>query len=251
MLLLKQSQKGGKMVDFSNGPRDYTQVGSPAGAGIDQGLRNHMIKVYNHMAMGLGLSGLVSWFIMSNQQLASVVMSLNLVWFIATIVMAFTVMPRMMRMSEGGAKLSFYSYAVLLSLMISPIFLMYTHESVARTFFITAAVFLSMSLYGYTTKKDLTSLGSFAIIGVWGVFFASLVNIFLHSPMILFVSSIIAVVASIALTAYDTQKIKQIYLMVGRDSATLSKAAIMGALQLYFDFVYMFINLLQLMGNRR
>ncbi len=233
------------MVDYTN----YTQT--QAGSGVDAGLRAHMIKVYNHMAVGLGLSGLTSWVVLSNPQLTAIVTSLNMVWFIGTLLMAFLVMPRMMRMSEGGAKLSFYSYAVLLSLAISPIFLMYTQESIARTFFITAAVFLSMSLYGYTTKKDLTSLGTFAIIGVWGVFFASLINIFLKSSMLMFVCSAVAVVASVALTAYDTQKIKQLYFTIGRDATMLSKAAIMGALQLYFDFVYMFINLMQLFGNRR
>lgn len=239
------------MVDFSNGPRDYTQGIGQAESSVDQGLRTHMIKVYNYMASGLGLSGLTSWLVLSNEQVARMVISMNMVWFIGTIVMAFAVMPRMMRMSEGGAKLSFYGYAVLLSLAISPIFLAYTNESVARAFFVTAAVFLSMSLYGYTTKKDLTSFGTFAIIGVWGVFFASIINIFLHSSGLMFITSIVAVVASIALTAYDTQKIKQMYYVVGRDATMASKAAIMGALQLYFDFVYMFINLLQIMGNRR
>ncbi len=235
------------MSSFSNRGIGQTQTT----ASVDQGLRTHMIKVYNYMASGLALSGLVSWLVMSNPQLASVVMSLNIVWFIATLVMAFAVMPRMMRMSEGGAKLSFYGYAVLLSLMVSPIFLAYTHESVARAFFVTAAVFLSMSLYGYTTKKDLTSFGTFAMIGIWGVFFASIINIFVGSSQVMFITSVVAVVASVALTAYDTQKIKQVYFMVSRDSAAASKAAIMGALQLYFDFVYMFINLLQIMGNRR
>ncbi len=237
------------MVDFSNGPRDYANANQ--GATVDQGLRAHMIKVYNYMTSGLALSGAVSWAVMSNAQLAHTVMSMNLLWFIGTIVMAFAVMPRMMSMSEGGAKMAFYGYAVLLSLMISPIFLMYTHESVARTFFITAAVFLSMSLYGYTTKKDLTSVGHFAIMGIWGVFIASIINIFMHSPAILFFTSIVAVIASVGLTAYDTQKIKQMYFVFGRDATMLSRAAIMGALQLYFDFVYMFINLLQIMGNRR
>ncbi len=239
------------MVDFSNGPRDYTQGTQSQGAAIDQGLRTHMIKVYNHMAAGLGLSGLVSWFVLSSPQLTSVVMSLSIVWLIATLVMAFAVMPKMMRMSEANAKLSFYGYAVLLSLMVCPIFLQYTHESVARAFFVTAATFMSMSLYGYTTKKDLTSFGTFAMIGIWGVFLASIINIFIGSSQIMFISSIVAVVASVALTAYDTQKIKQVYFMVGGDAAARSKAAILGALQLYFDFVYMFINLLQLMGNRR
>lgn len=239
------------MTDFSNGPRDYTQPQSAQGVAVDQGLRTHMIKVYNYMAAGLGVSGLTSWLIISNQQIVSAVVSLNILWVIATLLMAFLVVPRMMRMTENGARLSFFAYSVLLALMMSPMFLVYTQESIARAFFITAGVFLSMSLYGYTTKKDLTSLGTFAIIGVWGVFFASIINIFLGSSQLMFITSAAAVVVSVALAAYDTQKIKQIYFVIARDSASLSKAAIFGALQLYFDFVYMFINLLQLIGNRR
>jgi uncharacterized protein len=239
------------MVDFSNGPKDYTQMGTAQGAAVDQGLRSHMIRVYNHMTAGLAISGGTAWLAMSNPAMAQLAASLNIVWFIALLAMAFLIMPRMMNMSESNAKLSFYAYAVILSLAIAPIFTMYTQASVARVFFITSTVFLSMSLFGYTTKKDLTSMGNFAIIAVWGVFFASIVNIFLQSPMMVFITSIVAVVASVALTAYDTQKIKQVYLMVGRDATMQSKAAIVGALQLYFDFVYMFINLLQLLGNRR
>jgi len=239
------------MVDFSNGPRDYTKAQYGVGADIDTGLRSYMIKVYNYMAAGLGLSGVIAWLVMTNPVVANLAISLRWVWFIGMIGMAFLVLPRMMRMTETGAKISFFAYAAVLGMAISPLFLMYTHESIARTFFTTAAVFLSLSIYGYTTKKDLTSLGTFAVIGIWGVFLASLVNMFLHSSALMFVTSAVAVIASIALTAYDTQKIKQVYYVVGKDASALSKAAIMGALQLYFDFVYMFINLLQFMGDRR
>ena len=235
------------MKDFTK----YTQAQQDVGVGYDAGLRNHMIKVYNHMAVGLGISGAISAVVMSSPEIAKMVMSLSIVWLIAMLGMVFLVLPKMMRMTETNAKLSFYAYAVVLGLAISPIFLQYTGESVARAFFLSAATFLSMSIYGYTTKKDLTKLGTFAIIGVWGVFFASIINIFLGSTPLMFISSIVAVVASIALTAYDTQKIKQVYYQVAGDAGMASKAAIIGALQLYFDFVYMFINLLQLLGNRR
>lgn len=234
--------------------KDYTkptQTQQNVGVGYDAGLRNHMIKVYNHMAVGLGISGAISAVVMSSPEIAKIVMSLSIVWLIAMLAMVFLVLPKMMRMTEANAKLSFYAYAVILGLAISPIFLQYTGESVARAFFLSAATFLSFSIYGYTTKRDLTSVGTFAIIGVWSVFFASIINIFLGSNQLMFITSIIAVVASIGLTAYDTQKIKQVYFQVAHDTSMVSKAAILGALQLYFDFVYMFINLLQILGNRR
>jgi hypothetical protein len=229
---------------------NFTNKATSQSVGYDVGLRSHMLKVFNYMGTGLALSGFIAYLFMHVPAFQAVVLSLGWVWFIGLIVMAFLVLPRMMTMTENGAKLAFYGYATLLSVAISPIFLMYTGESIARTFFITASVFFGMSLYGYSTKKDLTSIGTFAAIGVFGVFIASLVNIFLHSPAIHFITSAVAVVASVGLTAYDTQKIKQIYYMVGNNAGALSKAAILGALQLYFDFVYMFINLLQFFGNR-
>lgn len=234
--------------------KDYTKAnraGAPASARYDEGLRTHMIKVYQYMAAGLGLSGVVAYLTMTVPAVAQIAIQLKWVWFIGVIAMAFLVMPRMFKMSVGAAFLSFFGYATILSLAIAPIFLFYTQESIARTFFITSAVFLGMSLYGYSTKKDLTSLGTFAIIGVWGVFFAGLVNIFLQSSMLQFIASGIAVIAAVALTAYDTQKIKQAYYAMGNNAEMLKKAAIIGALQLYFDFVYMFINLMQFMGDRR
>lgn len=235
------------MIDYTN----RSKATGSEGVQYDEGLRNHMIKVYQYMAAGLGLSGVVAYLTVAVPAVAALAIQLKWVWFIGVIAMAFLVMPRMYNMSVGGALASFFGYATILSLAIAPIFLFYTQESIARTFFITASVFLGMSLYGYTTKKDLTSLGTFAIIGVWGVFFAALINIFLQSTMVHFIASGVAVIASIALTAYDTQKIKQVYLSLGRNTEMLKKAAIVGALQLYFDFVYMFIHLLQFVGDRR
>lgn len=230
---------------------DYTNKSQARTSTYDEGLRTHMLKVYNYMATGLGVSGLFAYLFMAFPAIQGPILALKWVWFIGLIAMAFLVLPRMMSMTETGARMAFYGYAVLLSISIAPIFLIYTGESVARTFFITASIFLGMSLYGYTTKKDLTSLGMFAAIGVLGVFFASLINIFIGSSTIHFITSAVAVIASVALTAYDTQKIKQLYYYFGNNTAMAGKAAVMGALQLYFDFVYMFINLLQFMGDRR
>ncbi len=231
--------------------KDYTNLSqTQADLGYDAGLRQHMIKVFNYMTLGLGVSGAFAYLAVTVPAFAAFSYQLRWVWFAGILAMAFLVMPRMYSMSENGAKLSFFGYAAILSISIAPMFTMYTGESIARTFFITASVFASMSLYGYTTKKDLTSFGTFAMIGIWGVFFASLVNIFIGSSTIMFVTSAIAVVASIALTAYDVQKIKHVYYSVG-GGENAGRSAIIGALQLYFDFIYMFINLLQLMGDRK
>lgn len=235
------------MIDYTKRNRS----GAVDGAQFDEGLRNHMIKVYQYMAAGLGISGFIAYAAMTVPAVAMFAMQLKWVWFIGILAMAFLVMPRMYKMSTGGAMASFLGYSVILSFAIAPMFAMYTQESIARVFFITSSVFLSMSLYGYTTKKDLTSFGTFAIIGVWGVFFAGIVNFFLQSSMLHFIASIVAVVASIALTAYDTQKIKQAYYAMGNNAEMLKKGAIIGAFQLYFDFVYMFIHLVQLLGDRR
>jgi FtsH-binding integral membrane protein len=236
--------------------KDYTkrQTKSTFGTGAveyDEGLRSYMIKVYNNMMLGLGFSGLVSLAVMNIPAVAQIAFAGQWVWFIALIVMAFAVVPRMMSMSESGAKMAFYGYALILSLAISPLFFVYTAESVARVFFITAAMFGAMSLYGYTTKKDLTSLGTFAAMGIIGVFIAGLVNIFIGSEQIHFIASIVAVIAITALTAYDTQNIKQTYYSLRGNAEAVNKAVIFGAFRLYFDFVYMFIHLLQFFGERR
>jgi FtsH-binding integral membrane protein len=236
---------------------DYTKkenrgiAGAQAETVYDQGLRSHMIRTYNYMLMGLGISGFVAVLATMFPAIAETAMKMNIVFFIGLLGFGFLVLPRMMTMSQQGAFFSFVAYSALLSLAISPIALIYTGESIARVFFITASVFGVMSIFGYTTKKDLTSLGTFASIGLIGVLIAIVVNIFLKSPMLYFIISIASVIASIALTAYDTQKIKEYYYVFGKDAAMLNKSSIIGALQLYGDFVMMFIHLLNLLGQRR
>lgn len=232
--------------------KDYTNLSqTQTRFGYDEGLRQHMLKVFNYMALGLGVSGFFAYLAITVPAFAAFSYQLRWVWFAGMIAMAFLVMPKMYTMSESAAKATFFGYAAILSMAISPMFAIYTGESIARTFFVTAATFASLSIYGYTTKKDLTKIGTFAMIGVWGVFFAGLVNIFLGSPAIHFIASAVAVIASIGLTMYDVQKIKQTYYVAGGNSEVAGRSAIIGALQLYFDFVYMFIHLLQFMGNRR
>jgi hypothetical protein len=211
-----------------------------------------MLKVYNYMAAGLGISGFTAILVQQVPAIAQLAAQLNIVLLIAMVVMVFAFLPRMHKMSEGGALATFFGYAALFSFAISPMFIMYTNESLIRTFFITSGVFLAMSIYGYSTKKDLTSLGTFAMIGIWGVFISAIINMFLQSPTIHYIASAVAIVAVVALTAYDTQKIKQTYYQVsGGEQALQNKAAIIGALQLYFDFVYLFVHLMQFLGDRR
>jgi FtsH-binding integral membrane protein len=149
------------------------------------------------------------------------------------------------------AQMVFWSYAALMGLSLSSLFLLYTGASIARVFFITSAVFGSMSLYGYTTKKDLTAMGSFLMMGLIGIIIASLVNMFLHSAAIQFAVSVLGVIIFVGLTAYDTQKIKAMYYELGGDNESASKGAIMGALTLYLDFINLFIMLLRFFGDRK
>jgi len=155
-------------------------------------------------------------------------------------------------MSFGAAQATFWAYSGLMGLSLAGIFLIYTHTSIALTFFITAATFLSMSLYGYTTKTSLAKMGSFLIMGLFGVIIASVVNMFMHSGPLQFAISIIGVIVFTGLTAYDTQRIKEQYDYVsGSDGQMIGKTAIMGALTLYLDFINLFLMLLQFFGNRR
>ncbi len=233
--------------------KDYTNYSqAQTSTSVDAGLRAHMIKVYNYMAAGLGVSGVVAYLAYSSPEFAALAFQLRWVCFFAILGMAFLVMPRMYSMSETGAKLTFFAYAGVLSIAIAPLFAIYTGESIARTFFITASVFGALSLVGYTTKKDLTSWGTFGMIAVMGVFFAGLLNyFFFKSSGMQMVTSAVAIIAVIALTAYDTQKVKQAYYVCGGNPEVANKSAIIGALQLYFDFVYLFIHLMQFLGNRR
>jgi FtsH-binding integral membrane protein len=157
----------------------------------------------------------------------------------------------MQRMSVQGAQAAFWAYAALMGLSLSSIFLVYTGASIAQTFFITAGMFGGMSLYGYSTKRDLTGVGHFCIMAVWGLILASIVNIFLRSPGLNFAVSAIGVVVFVGLTAYDTQRLKGIYYQVAGSAQAAAKASIFGALQLYLDFINLFLMLLRFMGDRR
>jgi hypothetical protein len=219
---------------------------------IDAGLRQFLLSVYNYMGSGLVLTGLVACGAAETGLYASLVQTPFLFWgvVLAPLALIFLLSFRIENMSVGAAQAAFWAYAGLVGLSLAGLFLMYTGVSIARTFFITAATFLAMSLYGYATRADLARFGSFLMMGLFGIIIASLVNLFLTSSALQLAISVIGVFVFVGLTAYDTQRIKEIYL-ASDNSAVAGKKAIMGALALYLDFLNLFILLLQLTGNRR
>ena len=232
---------------------------------MDEGLRAYMLKVYNYMATGVLLTGIValisfnisvvtdaSGAIVSFTEFGNTLFFSGFKWLVmlAPHGIVFYMSFGINKMSASKAQTVFWIFAALMGLSLSWILLVYTGKSVARVFFITSATFGAMSLYGYTTKRDLTKLGSFLMMGLIGIIIASLINIFMKSSMMYFVISILGVLIFVGLTAYDTQKIKNMY--VESDSGELiGKKAVMGALTLYLDFINLFIMLLRLFGQRR
>jgi FtsH-binding integral membrane protein len=225
---------------------------------IDQGLRSYMLRVYNYMAVGLGLTGIaaVATFMaaVDNGQLTAFgqflfASSFRWVVVFAPLALVLFLSFRVQNMSVAAAQLTFWIYAALVGVSFASLGLVYAHESIARVFFITAASFGGLSLWGYTTKRDLTGMGSFLFMGLIGLILASVVNLFLQSTAMQFVISVIGVLVFAGLTAYDTQRIKEMYFEAD-DAQTAGRKAIMGALTLYLDFINMFLMLLQLFGNR-
>ena len=225
-------------------------VGVPRAA-RDAGLRSYMLSVYNYMASGVLLTGIVA-LLFASSGLAAQVLSTPLQWVIILAPLGFVMAMSfgLNRMSTGTLQALFWAFAVAMGLSMSSIFLVYTGVSIAQTFFAVAAGFLGLSLYGYTTKRDLSGMGTFLIMGVIGLFVAMLINIFLQSPAMAMAISAIGVLLFAGLTAYDTQKIKSMYAYVA-GSDMMGKVVIMGALNLYLDFINMFMFLLSFMGDRR
>lgn len=221
------------------------------GATYDEGLRSYMLGIYNYMAGALGLTGIIAFFVAHTPALASAIFGTPLAWVVmlAPLGVVIYLSARLNKMSTKAAQGWFWAYSALMGLSLASIFMVYTGESIARVFFITASVFGAMSLYGYTTKKDLTAMGSFMMMGLFGIIIASLVNLFIGSTGLQFAISVIGVIVFTGLTAWDTQQIKLSYYVMPQ--AMQGKASIMGALRLYLDFINLMIMLLQLMGNRR
>jgi uncharacterized protein len=242
-------------------------------ATVDAGLRAYMLRVYNYMSIGLAITGLAALGVYmaavtgdpsgaaakigSNVYLtafgyAMFVSPLKWLFILAPLAMVFVISAGINRLQPATAQMLFWVFSALMGISLSSIFLVYTHTSIVRVFFITAATFGSLSLYGYTTRRDLTGMGSFLIMGLFGVIIASLVNLFLASSMLQFVVSVIGVLVFAGLTAWDTQRLKNdyIYGYAGQGGDVAERAAITGALSLYLNFINLFTLLLQLLGQR-
>ena len=211
----------------------------------DVGLRDYMLGVYKQMAIALLITGLMSTMVVSSEAMTKLFLGTPLAYVVlfAPVALAIYMGVRFTKISVGAARNCLWLYAGLMGLSLSSLFLIYTGESIARTFFVTASVFGAMSIYGYTTKRDLTGLGSFLIMGLVGIVIASLVNLFFHSSAVSFIVSVLGVLIFTGLTAYDVQKIKQVYFEVCNDRSLSEKFAVYGALSLYMDFINLFIHL--------
>lgn len=258
------------MADLRNYQTRVGAAAAHADASIDQGLRAYMIRVYNLMALGLAITGfaalgtamiattgdpsaavatLGNGKMLTSTGLAIYGSPLRWVVMLAPLALVFFLSFRIHKMSISAAQTTFWAYAALVGLSLSSIFLVYTSASIVQTFFVTAASFGALSLWGYTTKRDLTGMGSFLFMGVIGLVIAMLVNLFLQSSALQFAISAIGVLVFAGLTAYDTQQIKEMYYEQD-DTLVAGRKAIMGALRLYLDFINMFMFLLQFLGNR-
>ena len=232
-------------------------------AAYDEGLRSYMLGVYNYMGAGLALTGALALFVFNSPVILQLFYNINeagqlvgmkpLGWVVAFAPLAFVLFLsfKIQSMSFKAAQMTFWAFAAVMGVSMADLFLMFTGTSIARVFFITAGIFGAMSLYGYTTKRDLTGMGSFLFMGLIGIIIASIVNIFLGSSTLHWIISLVGVGVFVGLTAYDTQRIKGMYYAVAGNAEMAGKAAIMGALSLYLDFINLFIMLLQFFGDRR
>jgi FtsH-binding integral membrane protein len=218
---------------------------------FDEGLRKHMLRVYNYMGLGLVITGIVAFVVSQTPALYVPIFSTPLKWVVmlAPLAFVFFFSFRIHAMSAATAQMAFWAFAAVMGLSLSSVFLVFTGTSIARTFFITATMFGAMSLYGYTTKRDLSKFGSFLMMGLIGVVIASIVNIFLGSSALQFAISVIGVVVFVGLTAWDTQNVKEQY-AENFDQESQQKLAVFGALSLYLNFVNLFQLLLSLTGQR-
>jgi len=243
---------------FAN-PQAYSQTRATS---FDAGLRAYMLRIYNYMASALALTGIVSLVVATNPALMSAFYTVQengraglsgLGWLVlfAPFGLVLWLSFGLQRMQTSTAQAIFWAFAILMGVSMAPVFLVYTGSSIARTFFVTAGTFGAMSLYGYTTKRDLTGMGHFMMMGLIGIFIASLASFIWPSPGLTFAISILGVLIFVGLTAYDTQQLKALYYQMGGSADTLTKVSIMGALKLYLDFINMFMFLLRFMGDRR
>jgi len=233
-------------------PRWTVRPAVGAQVDIDVGLRDYMLRIYNYMASGLALTGIVAYVAAYSGFYASIARTpLVYVVMLAPLGFVMVLSYGVSRMQTSTVQLLFWLFSAVMGLSMASVFLVFTGESIARVFFITAGTFAAMSLYGYTTQRDLAQLGSFLMMGLIGIIIASLVNLFVGSSALQFAISVIGVIVFTGLTAWDTQRIREMYFEVGNYGEVAGKAAVMGALSLYLDFINLFLMLLQLIGVRR
>lgn len=234
-----------------NNPVRMPGYGASQTAQTDAGLRAHMLGVFRNMGIGLVITGLVAALVGNTPALAAAIYGTPLKWvaIFAPLAFVFFFSFRIDKMTTAGARTAFYAFAAVMGVSLGSVFLVFTGGSIAQAFFSAAVMFLAMALWGYTTQRDLTKMGSFLMMGLIGIIIASIVNIFMQSSMMEFVISVVGVLIFTGLTAYDTQRIKESYSeQYGAD--VMAKNAIMGALSLYLNFINLFMMLLRLFGNR-
>ncbi|CAK0752929.1 Bax inhibitor-1/YccA family protein [Azospirillaceae bacterium] len=243
---------------MSNGWYNQSTVSQNAGsarafgqAQFDEGLRQHMLRVYNYMMAGLVVTGLVAGFVASDRSLMIALFGSPVKWLVMLAPFAFVLALSfgIQKMSYKTAQMVFWAYSATMGLSLSVVFLAFTGASVARVFFITAGTFAAMSLWGYTTRRNLTNFGGFLMMGLFGVVIAGFVNMFMQSTGMQFAISVISVLVFTGLTAYDTQSIKEMY-SESYDHESAGKLALMGALTLYLDFINLFMSMLRLLGDQ-
>lgn len=236
---------------FGTDPRLARMGGRVAVEQIDEGLRRYMLSIYNYMGIGLAITGVVALLVASTPALYVPLLTSPLKWvfMLAPLGFVFFLGMRLNQMSLGAVQATFWAFCAVMGISMASIFIVFTGESIARTFFVTAAAFGALSLYGYTTKRDLSGVGSFMMMGLFGIIIASIVNIFLGSTGLQFVVSVAGVVIFAGLTAWDSQRLKETYLEE-MNQESQGKLAVMGALSMYLNFINLFTFLLQFMGVR-
>ena len=242
------------MADY----RDQIQSRAQAGVRpeIDEGLRSYMLGIYNYMATAIGVTGVAAFgmatWASNNPAVAQALYNSPLKWVIMIAPLAFVLVISfgINKLSRSAATMTFYAFAAVMGISMSWIFMVFNLPSIVQTFFVTAASFGALSLYGYTTRRSLSGMGSFLIIGLFGIILASIINIFVGSSALAFAINIIGLLIFAGLTAYDTQRLKHMYDAVAGNAEMVAKSSIMGALSLYLNFVNMFMFLLQFMGSR-
>ena len=248
------NSKGINMADYRD--QIQTRAGTQSRADIDEGLRSYMLGIYNYMATAIGVTGVAAFgmatWASNNPTVANALYNSPLKWVIMIAPLAFVMVISfgINKLSKTAAMGTFYAFAAVMGVSMSWIFMVYNIPSIVQTFFVTAASFGALSLYGYTTKRSLTGMGSFLMMGLFGLIIAMIVNIFLQSGALAFAVNVIGVLIFAGLTAYDTQRLKNQYDMVAGNVEAVAKSSILGALSLYLNFINMFMFLLSFMGNR-